>query len=139
MRNKLALTALAVSLMGGVALADHDRDRGRGEHDRGERHERYERGHETRTYVEPRREYREYHPDRHVYVNNNRFAFSGGVYRDYRRPVIRERYRDYRVRPRMIVESYDPVQGYVWMPGAWQWNGAEWQWFGGHYVVEGAY
>ena len=81
----------------------------------------------------------EYHPDRHVYVSNNRFAFSGGVYRDYRRPVIRERYRDYRYRPRFIVESYDPVVGYVWMPGAWQWNGGEWLWFGGHYVVEGAY
>ena len=52
---------------------------------------------------------------------------------------IHERYRDYRVRPRILVENYDPMPGYVWAPGGWQWNGAEWQWFGGHYAVEGGY
>ena len=136
MLNKLALAALTVSLMGGVAAADH-RDHGRVivEHDRG-RTVVVEHGRHDRVIVEPRREY---HADRHIYLSGNRFAFRGGVYREYHRPIIRERYYDYRVRPRLVVESYDPAPGYVWMQGGWQWNGAEWQWFGGHYVVEGGY
>jgi len=138
LKNKLALTALAVSLMGGIALADHERGRG-GERERGgERGRVVERHERDRVVVAPRNEYR---GDRHVYINrdNNRFNFRGGEYRTYHRPVIRERYYDYRYRPRMIVESYDAMPGYVWIQGGWQWNGAEWQWFGGHYVVEGGY
>ena len=137
MLNKLGLAALAVSLLGGVAMAQ-PRDRG-GDRDRGGERDRgrvIERGRD-RVITPPRREY---HPDRHVYVNrDNRFTFRGDVYRPYHRPVIRERYRDWRVRPRVIVESYDPMPGYEWMPGAWQWNGVEWLWFGGHYVIIGEY
>ena len=137
LKNKLALTALAVSLMGGVALADHER--GRGEHERGG-----DRGHVVERHDRDRvvvREHDGYRGDRHIYINrgDNRFYFRGGEYRTYHRPVIRERYYNYRVRPRMVVENYDAMPGYVWIQGGWQWNGAEWQWFGGHYAVEGGY
>ena len=132
MFNKLALAAVTVSLLGGVAAADHERGRG----ERGERGRVVERHERDRVVVRG-----EYRGDRHIYVNrdNNRFYFRGGEYRTYHRPMIRERYYDYRVRPRMVVESYDSMSGYIWIQGGWQWNGAEWQWFGGHYAVEGGY
>jgi hypothetical protein len=50
------------------------------------------------------------------------------------RPVIRARYFDVRVRPALVVENYPPRVGYVWVRGAWQWNGAEWIWMPGHYA-----
>ena len=144
--NKLALAALTVSLLGGVAAAD----RGRGG---GERGGRVVERHENRGTITPRNESRgerheqyrgdrhEYRGDRQIYVNhdNNRFYFRGGEYGTYYRPQIRERYYDYRYRPRLIVENYDPMPGYVWVQGGWQWNGAEWQWFGGHYEVDASY
>ena len=129
MKNKLGLVALAMSLMGGVAMADHDHDRWRDrDHDRGRvevRGPRVDVVARGNTY------------NRHVWLgNHDRFYFNDGSYRAYHRPVIRERYYNYRVRPRMVVENYDSVNGYVWVPGAWQWNGREWLWFGGHYAVE---
>lgn len=107
-----------MSLTGGVAMADRYHERV--VESRGPRHEVVVRG-----------------GDRHVWVGRgDRFYFHDGSYRAYHRPVIRERYYDYRVRPRMVVENYDAVSGYVWVPGTWQWNGREWIWFGGHYAVE---
>jgi hypothetical protein len=55
------------------------------------------------------------------------------------RPYIRERYFDYRIRPRIIVENYAPMAGYYWVPGEWQWNGYEWLWQPGHYEPDAAY
>ena len=109
-----------MSLTGGVAMADRYHER--------ERVVEHGRGRE----VVVRNNY-----DRHVWVGRgDRFYFHDGSYRAYHRPVIRERYYNYRVRPRVVVENYDPVVGYVWVPGSWQWNGREWVWFGGHYAVE---
>ena len=52
----------------------------------------------------------------------------------YLRETIRERYFDYNVRPRMLIESFGaPVDGYVWVAGDWEWSGAEWIWVAGHY------
>lgn len=70
-----------------------------------------------------------------VRVSNGRYVFPGGVVRVYRRPVIRERYRDVHVRPTLIVESYDPVPGYIWMTGGWTWGGGEWVWTPGYWAV----
>jgi hypothetical protein len=71
----------------------------------------------------------------HVRVTNGRYTFPGGVVRVYHRPVIREHYYNVHVRPPLIVESYDPVPGYVWMAGSWTWGGGEWVWTPGYWAV----
>jgi len=71
----------------------------------------------------------------HVRVTNGRYAFPGGVVRVYRKPVFRERYYNVRVRPPVYVETYDPVPGYIWVAGNWQWGGAEWVWQPGYWAV----
>ena len=63
-----------------------------------------------------------------VYATDGRFAFSNGTTRAYRRPVIRARYYNVNVRPRLIVESYPVEPGYIWVRGGWTWSGREWQW-----------
>jgi hypothetical protein len=70
-----------------------------------------------------------------VRVSGGRYVFPGGVVRTYRAPVIREHYYSYYRRPALIVESYDPVPGYVWARGNWRWNGVEWLWVPGYWVV----
>src|SRR5436305_1075344 len=123
MRNKLVLAALGLVLSGGVAMADHWRGEGHG------RVVVETRGRD-RVVVEPRHDHvvvtggrvgggRVYGGDRHIYVGGgDRFYFNGGHdYRVYHRPVIRERYYDYRIRPRVIVENYDPMPGYMWVQG----------------------
>ncbi len=70
-----------------------------------------------------------------VHVSGGRYVFPGGVVRTYRAPVIRARYYNYYRRPALIVESYEPVPGYVWARGNWRWNGVEWLWVPGYWVV----
>jgi hypothetical protein len=154
MRRILPLSLLALLLFGGVASADRDRgDRGR--YDRHDRHDRRDdrgdRG--RRDHYQPRggvvvRDHRDYRPARHnrravsrntVYVNNGRYVFHGGVTRTYSRPVIRHRYYDVRVRPTIVVENYDPVPGYIWIQGRWNWTGYEWTWVSGHYAPDTRY
>ncbi|MGE3457281.1 MAG: hypothetical protein AB7O24_19365 [Kofleriaceae bacterium] len=91
------------------------------------------RRHDNRDHrrVERRGSYR-----RPIYVSGNRYSFGNGRYYTYRRPVIKYRYRNYYQRPAVIVESYDPVPGYIWVQGNWQWNGVEWIWQPGHYEVD---
>jgi hypothetical protein len=108
------------SAPGGVVVRDH----------RGPRHDnrfggRHDRGH-----------HRGHH--KHVRVSGGRYVFPGGVVRVYKRPVIRERYYNRRVRPAIIVEHYDPVPGYVWVRGNWTWGGGEWIWTPGYWAVESA-
>src|SRR6478672_1888027 len=67
-----------------------------------------------------------------VRVSGGRYVFPGGVVRTYRRPAIRAHYYDMHVRPAIIVESYDPVPGYVWVAGGWSWGGSEWIWSPGY-------
>ena len=74
-----------------------------------------------------------------VYVSGGRYTFGGGVVREYRRPVIRTHYYDIRVRPTLIVETYDPVPGYLWVGGNWRWNGGEWIWISGYWAVDPNY
>lgn len=70
---------------------------------------------------------------RHVRVTNGRYVFPGGIVRVYKRPRIHRHYYDRRVRPPIIVETYDPVPGYVWVAGNWTWGGREWIWTPGHW------
>ena len=138
MRRILPLTLLALTLLGSVSFADRDRrDRRRDRDDR-----RYDRGgtvvRDNRDYRPARRERRAVTRNR-VYVNNGRYVFNGGYTRSYVRPVIRHRYYDYRVRPTIVVENYDPVPGYMWIQGQWQWNGYEWVWTSGHYAPDTRY
>lgn len=113
--------------MGGVALADRGRwrdtsDRSGGIGVRDHRHtyqdrrsdRRYDRRHDRRVY---RNNHRHVVQRRPVYVNNGRFVFNGGFSRTYTRPIIRQRYYDYRYRPQILVENYQPVAGYRWIPG----------------------
>lgn len=71
----------------------------------------------------------------HVRVSNGRYMFPGGVVRTYRAPVIRTHYYDMRMRPPLIVESYEPVAGYAWVGGGWTWGGREWIWAPGYWAA----
>lgn len=110
--KRIALALLTLGMLSGVAAADHVRVHagvrigvGVGFHGR------------ARVYAGPR-----------VHVG----VVRRPIY--VRRPVIRERYFDVRVRPAVVVESYPARVGYVWVRGEWQWNGAEWIWMPGHYA-----
>ena len=136
--RSLALAALTLS--GGVALADHRRGGDR----RGDRHEnrwqRNDRGHD-RVVVNRGGDRSRWSGGVRVTrtrptYRNNTFYFNGGHSYAYHRPVIRYRYRNYYQRPAIIVENYDPVPGYVWVTGNWNWNGYEWNWIDGHYEVD---
>jgi hypothetical protein len=155
MRRIITLTAIALGLSSGVALADRHRggnggnlgdrsggvvvrdhrggsfapNRGSWNH-RGSVNRSYDRGY-TRPAVTVAR--------RPVFATNGRFYFGGNNYRTYQRPVIDVRYRNYDQRPALIVEHADPMPGYLWIAGQWQWNGYEWIWTDGHYDVDPAY
>ncbi|MBV8758253.1 MAG: hypothetical protein JO257_13285 [Deltaproteobacteria bacterium] len=139
--KRIILALAVVGLAGGVASADrwHGGGGGRGEfHGRGELHgggggqvvvrdHRWEGG----VHVSP--SYRgNYRYERPVYNNSYRYnVVRRPIYVE--RPIIRQRYYDYRYRPEVIVENYGARDGYYWVNGAWQWNGYEWIWQPGHY------
>jgi hypothetical protein len=140
----LPLTALALGLSSGVALADRHGGDHRGvtsEHRGGATYDhrapvvRDHRG-DNRVVVRDRG----WHGGGRVYVN------EGARYRHFdrrpiyvSRPVIRERYYNYYRRPTLIVESYGPRPGYFWVAGNWYWSGAEWTWQSGHYQPDPNY
>jgi hypothetical protein len=61
------------------------------------------------------------------------------IYNVYARPVFRERYYDYRYRPRLVVENWAPRYGYIWVNGGWNWDGGEWVWTSGYYSPDPAF
>lgn len=139
MRRTLLVAAI-VSLFVGTAYADH-RHGGRGPVIRDHRGPRGPSGPVVvvRDHRGPARGpvIRDHHGPRmtHVRVSNGRYMFPGGVVRVYRRPVIREHYYNVHMRPPVIVESYDPVPGYVWVAGGWTWGGREWVWTPGYWAA----
>jgi len=149
MRRIMLMALTALTLTGGVALADrHDGRRGGGARDHRWSSQRNDNGWRHRNNTVRVNRYRDHDRSRYrvVRVNrsrpvfrDNRWHFSGGFYRTYTRPVINVRYTNYYSRPRPIVETYDPVPGYIWMAGQWQWNGYEWNWIAGHYEVDTRY
>lgn len=143
--RRIILTAIALVLCGGVASADRWRGHRDTSHRSGGTVVRDHR-HREPVRVERRgnfyrdRDYRRHRVERRpVYVNNGRYVFHGGVSRAYHRPVIRHRYYDYRYRPQIIVENYDPVPGYLWVQGSWNWNGYEWVWTSGYWMPDSNY
>lgn len=157
MLKLLPLTALALGLSSGVALADHHggdshrdhrvvvehraatvvRDHGREWHGGGAvvRGGGEWRG---RSFVEHgggRVVVRE--PYRHGYG----YGYGYGVRRPIfvSRPIIRDHYYNYYRRPALIVESYGAMPGYYWVAGQWSWNGYEWIWQPGHYEPDPSY
>jgi hypothetical protein len=129
--RRLLLAMIFLTVFGGVAAADRHRDH-RG--DRGRSTYRDNRGYRNGDFRNRRVITRN-----HVYHNNGRYVFHGGRTFNYTRPVIRSRYYDVRVRPRILVENYTTVPGYIWTPGNWRWDGYEWQWVSGHYAVDPSY
>jgi hypothetical protein len=150
------LTALALGLSSGVALADHRGGEHRGDH----------RGAvEYRAPVVRDHGHGEWHGGAVVrggewrgraVVRGGRDWHGGGrvvvrepyYHRDYRvvrrpifvsRPIIRDHYYNYYRRPSLIVESYGAMPGYYWVAGHWSWNGYEWLWQPGHYEPDPNY
>jgi hypothetical protein len=143
MKRIVMLSALALSLLGGVASAD----RHRGGNHRGDRHNgrshtsasvRWGGGvrvHSTpaRVHSTPARVHTSrarWNAPRRVYVNRHHVV-RRPIY--VSRPVIDVHYYDYRRRPAIIAENYAPMAGYIWVAGAWSWSGYEWIWTAGHY------
>jgi len=69
-----------------------------------------------------------------IRVVGGRYMFPGGGVHVYREPR-HVRYVNVHVRPSVLVEQYDPVDGYVWVRGNWRWGGSEWVWVPGYYSV----
>jgi hypothetical protein len=163
MKKLIPLTALALGLTGGVALADRGHDVGRAatvehrsnashgtttvirDHDNGNRGN-WNHGN---TVVVRDNHYgnRGWNGGNRVIVNDR---YGHGYGRGYgygyarrpiyvSRPIIRERYYNYYRRPALIVENYNAQPGYFWVAGAWTWGGAEWIWQPGHYQPDPNY
>ncbi|HUS32758.1 MAG TPA: YXWGXW repeat-containing protein [Kofleriaceae bacterium] len=131
MRGTIRLVAILCVALGGTAFAGHGH--GGGKHGGGGRGRVVVRDHRSgpstvvvRDHRAPRVKY--------VRASKGRYVFPGGVVRVYKKPRI-ERYYDVHVRPAVIVESYDPVPGYVWVSGGWTWGGSEWVWTPGYWAV----
>lgn len=153
----IPLTALALGLSSGVALADHHG----GSHAGGDHRAVVVERHASPVV----RDHRDFHGggvvvrgghdwhgggvvvrDGHDWHGGGHVIRGGGYYGGYarrpiyvHRPVIRERYYDHYRRPSVIVENYGPVAGYYWVAGSWQWNGYEWLWQPGHYEPDPSY
>src|SRR5262245_61241200 len=121
MRRIITTLALlgAVSLSGVAAADDHHR--GHVGHDR---HGYYQRG--GHAYFGYNRGY--YAP---------RYGYRSGYYNYGYRPYYGHRYFNYYHRPALIVESYWPRPGFVWVNGWWYWGGVEWVWQPGYYRAIG--
>ena len=155
----LPLTALALGLSSGVALAD--------------RHGGDHRSFDHRSAVVERRapqvvrDHRDFHGGAFVrggsdwhrggFVRDGGFrgGFHGGgrviihdrpYFRNVvrrpifvSRPIIREHFYNYYRRPALIVENYAPMPGYYWVAGHWYWDGYEWLWEPGHFQPDPSY
>jgi hypothetical protein len=153
MRRIITLSALALALSSGVALADRHNGGGpvvRDHRDRApartDNRTNTTRWNNNRPVVRDNRQTWRGNERNVVRVNRerptfrgDRFYFNGGYSRPYVRPVINVRYRDYYRRPALIVENYDAVPGYIWIQGTWNWTGYEWSWVPGHYEVDQGY
>lgn len=124
--NIITTAALLLALSSGSALADrHHGGWGRSGHGEWNRGRTWNGSVQVRPQWNSYRTYREYRaPRRAIYV---------------RAPIIRERYFDVRVRPRVVVENYAPMAGYYWVNGRWDWDGVEWRWTPGHYEPQSNY
>jgi len=133
----LVLSALAVALTSGSAVADRWRDRPRSHHPSSS----------TRTWSDATRTWS---GGVHVQPSNVRWRSQSHEGRRsnfavarrpifVRAPIIHRRYFNVRYRPQVVVENYAPIAGYYWVSGRWDWNGVEWTWTAGHYEPDPSY
>lgn len=147
MRKIIALTAIALGLSGGVALADgrssptsNVRDhRGGVSVGLGTSFGTGSFGGNAHSFGGPNRSGTGYQGVAPVYANRGTFRFSGGFTRPLIRPRVNARYTSYNQRPAPVAQNYQSVAGYIWIAGQWQWNGYEWIWQDGHYEPDPAY
>ena len=137
--KRIILALACVGLAGGVASADHWHGGGRGEWHGGNRGNVVVRDHRWEGGVHVSGGYHGgYRYERPVYNSGYRYNYvRRPIYVE--RPIIRQRYYDYRYRPQVIVENYGARPGYYWVNGAWQWSGYEWIWAPGHYEPDPNY
>jgi len=143
--KRIILAVACVGLAGGVASADRFHGGGGRGGSHAEFHGRGEVHGGGRVVVRDHR----YEGGVHVtngarYYNNGYRNYNGGYHYVRRpiymaRPIIHQRYYDYRYRPQLIVENYGARPGYYWVNGAWQWSGYEWIWQPGHYEPDPNY
>jgi hypothetical protein len=140
MRRIIPLSILVLIMAAGSAMAERRHD---GRHDN--RSNYSQRNNSQRNYTRNdarwnngRRSYVA-QTRRPVHVSNGHYRFNNGYSVRYSRPTFNVRYTNYRVRPVLYVENYQPVPGYIWVRGNWNWNGYEWIWVSGHYAVDASY
>jgi len=150
MLKLVTLTALALGLSSGVALADH-----RGGESHGDRRAVVEHrapvvrdhgrewhgGNQWRGQTFVREGYGD-HGGGHVVVRQPYYRHDYRVVRRpifVSRPIIRDHYYNYYRRPALVVENYGAMPGYYWVAGGWSWNGYEWLWQPGHYEPDPNY
>ena len=132
---------------GGSVVRDHRSGGHGGGHNSGYRtpvrtqHDGYRQGgHQQGGHQQGGHGYRQSHGDRRpVYSHNGRYTFHDGSVRSHSRPVTHDRHYDYRHRPQVIVQNYDPVPGYIWVQGQWSWSGYEWLWVDGYWTPDRSY
>lgn len=157
MKKLIPLTALALGLTGGVALADRDHGsrgasvehRGNWNHGNTTVRDHGNRGNwnhgNTVVVRDNHNGSRNWNGGRRVVINagHDGHGYGHGYYARrpiyVSRPIIRERYYNYYRRPTLIVENYNAQPGYFWVAGAWSWSGAEWIWQPGHYQPDPSY
>lgn len=134
----ITMTALVLALTGGAAFADHRHGGGSWGHESHGGSRSWSGG--VSVHSTPR-----WNGGGHWDRGYNHGGYYRGGYSVVRRPIyvrrpyIRERYFDYRIRPRIIVENYAPMTGYYWVNGQWSWDGYEWTWQAGHYEPDPNY
>ena len=129
---RLLATGLTLTLLTAGAMADRP--------DRRDNNHREKRADQPKRVNRPaQRSNRRVITRRPIYASNGSFVFHNGIRRSYARPVIQARYYNVRVRPPLVIENYDAVEGYVWVRGGWSWTGREWQWNGGHFAPDMQY
>jgi hypothetical protein len=133
---RIIIASLTLSMATGVASADNDK---RDHRSNNRPTARDNRGHEPKRVNRPGRANRRVVQRAPVRASGGRYVFANGVSHTYRRPVIRTRYYNARVRPVLVVENYTPVAGYVWVRGQWAWGGSEWRWGDGYYAADPQY
>jgi hypothetical protein len=155
MMKLLPLTALALGLSSGVALAD----RHGGDHRSFSDHRAaVVEQHRAPSVVRDHREFRggavvrggEFHRGTIVrdggWRGNRVFVHNRPYYHNVvrrpifvSRPIIREHFYNYYRRPALIVENFAPMPGYFWVAGHWYWSGYEWLWEPGHFQPDPNY
>jgi len=135
MKRILVLSVMTLAVLGGVASADRHRGRGHGRWSGG-----WSGGWNASVRVNAPRvvvtQPRVVVQQRPVYVQHTRVV---------RRPIyvaaprLRVRYYNYYQQPTVLAENYQPMTGYYWVAGQWNWDGYEWRWTAGHYEPDPNY